>query len=243
MKISTIILIVVVIFVLYYLYLKTEEFTQEESSNSNSKSNSKSNIEKILSGSFSDITGLFTTDSVKKEKYIETFTPAINTPTDSTLSPILLPINTIIDKIIANNHVFALSVTIPMKGIYPADMPNQPATTEVKLYLTVANKNKEYNKCTDLSGMLSLEPTLTKGGAFYLSFEQRSIPKQKYPYNYIDFNNVIRYPDTDTDILQSVFYGLRLAQTLNYITHCAEGCEDNDGFCAQETLENGVFHF
>lgn len=238
MKISTIILILVIIFVIYYLYLKTEEFTQEESSNSNS--NSKSNIEKILSGSFSDITGLFKTDSVKKEKYIENYTPAINTPTDSTLSPILLPIDTIIDKIIANNYTFALSVTIPMKGIYPADMPNPSATTDVKLYLTVANKNKEYNKCTDLSGMLSLEPTLTKGGAFYLSYEKRSIPKEKYPYNYIDFNSVVHDPDTNTELLQSVFYGLRLARTLNYITHCAEGCEDNNGFCAQETLENRV---
>ena len=240
MKISTIILIVIVIFVLYYLYLKTEEFTQEESSNSESNTNSNSSIEKILSGSFSDITGLFTADSIKKEKDIETYTPATNTPTDSTLSPVSSPVGTIIDKIIANNYSFALSVTIPMKGVYPSDMPNPPATTDVKLYLTVANKNKEYNKCTNLSGMLSLEPTLTKGGAFYLSYKQRSIPKQKYPYKYVDFDSVVHDPNTNTDLLQSVFYGLRLASTLNYVTHCAEGCEDNDGFCAQETLEKRV---
>lgn len=238
MKISTIILIVIVILVLYYLYLKTEKFTQEESSNSDSNSNSS--IQKILSGSFSDITGLFIADSLKKEKDIETYTPATNTPTDSTLSPVSSSIETIINKIIANNYPFALSVTVPMKGVYPSDMPNPPAATDVKLYLTVANKNNEYNKCTNLSGMLSLEPTLTKGGAFYLSLEQRFIPKELYPYKYIDFNNVVNDPDTKTDLLQSVFYGLRLTRTLNYITHCAEGCEDNDGFCAQETLENGV---
>jgi hypothetical protein len=238
MKISTIILIVVIILVLYYLYLKTEEFTQEESSNSNTNSNSS--IEKILSGSFSDITGLFTTDSGKKEKDIETYTPATNTPTDSKLSPVGSSIDTIIDKIIANNYTFALSVTVPMKGVYPADMTNPPEATDVKLYLTVANKNKEYNKCTNLSGMLSLQPTLTKGGAFYLSYEQRSIPKEKYPYKYVDFNSVVHDPTTNTDLLQSVFYGLRLARTLNYVTHCAEGCEDNNGFCAQETLHNRV---
>lgn len=237
MKINTIILILVIVVVLYYLYLKTEEFTQD-SSNSNTIINT--NIKNILSGTFSDITGLFTTDNVKKEKDIETYTPAINTPTDSTLSPVSSPVETIIDKIIANNYTFALSVTIPINGVYPADMPNPPAATDVKLYLTVANKSKEYNKCTNLSGMLSLEPTLTKGGAFYLSFEQRSIPKQKYPYKYIDFNKVVHDPSTNTDLLQSVFYGLRLARTLNYVTHCAEGCEDNNGFCAQETLEKRV---
>jgi hypothetical protein len=35
-----------------------------------------------------------------------------------------------------------------------------------------------------------------------------------------------------------MFYGLRLADTRNYITYCAEGCENKNGFCAQETLFN-----
>jgi hypothetical protein len=142
------------------------------------------------------------------------------------------------NKIIANKSRFALSVTIPMNGVYPPDMKNPPPATNVKLYLTVANKSKEYEKCTNLSGMLSLEPTLTQGGAFYLSKENRNIPKKKFPYKYLDFYNVIYNLNLKQDYLQSMFYGLRLSNTRNYITYCAEGCEDKNGFCAQETLFN-----
>jgi len=232
MKTETIILILIVVLVLSYLYLNTEKFTQKQENK---------NIEKKLPGTFSDITGNYILDKTPRKKIIEKYTTDESTPSDSsTLSPVSSPVETILNKIIANNYTFALSVTVPMNGVYPSDMPNPPATTDVKLYLTVANKNKDYNKCTDLSGMLSLQPTLTKGGAFYLTLEQRSIPKQKYPYKYIDFTKVIHDENTKSDLLQSTFYGLRLARSLNYITHCAEGCEDNDGFCAQETLEKRV---
>jgi hypothetical protein len=230
MKINTIILILVICLVLYYLYLKTEKFTQEESSNLN--------IEKP-SGSYSDITGLYTLDNKnKKEKVIENYTPT-STPTESnTLAPVSSPIETIIDKIIANKYTFALSVTIPTNGIYPPDMQNPPVAKDVKLYLIVANKSTEYEKCTSLSGMLSLEPTLTKGGAFYLSSENRNIPKKKYPYKYLDFYNVMYDSNLKQEYIQTIFYGLRLANTRNYISYCAEGCDDNNGFCAQETLFN-----
>lgn len=228
MKINTIILILVICLVLYYLYLKTEKFTQEESSNLN--------IEKP-SGSYSDITGLYTLDNKnKKEKVIENYTPT-STPTESnTLAPVSSPIETIIDKIITNKYRFALSVTIPTNGIYPPDMKNPPVAKDVKLYLTVANKSKEYEKCTYLSGMLSLEPTLTQGGAFYLSRENRNIPKKKYPYKYLDFYNAMYDSNLGQEYIQTIFYGLRLANTRNYVSYCAEGCDDNNGFCAQETL-------
>jgi len=230
MKTETIILILIVVLVLSYLYLNTEKFTQKLVNN---------NIEKNLLGSFSDITGNYILDKTPRKKIIEKYTTDESTPSNSsTLSPVSSPVGTIIDKIIANNYTFALSVTVPTNGVYPADMQNPPATTEVKLYLTVANKTKDYNKCTELSGMLSLQPTLTKGGAFYLSFEQRSIPKQKYPYKYLDFTNIVHDSNTNTDLLQSTFYGLRLARTLNYVTHCAEGCENNNGLCAQETVSS-----
>ena len=151
------------------------------------------------------------------------------------LSPIISQINTILDKLTKNNYTFALSVTVPTVGIYPPDITNPPEVTNIKLYLTVANITDDYSSCTSLSGMLSLQPTLTKGGVFYLTSQPRSIPKNTYPYKYIDFYNVVYDVNTSTDLLQSAFYGLQLYNTPNYITHCAEGCEDNTGFCAQET--------
>jgi hypothetical protein len=227
MKINIIILILIIILVLYFLYLNTETFKQEESSNSN--------IEK-LPGSYSDITGLYTLDKEKDlEKFIEheTSNPAVNMqPSASTIIP---PIETILDRIIKNNSPFALSVTIPTSGIYPTNMENPPEINE-KLYLTVAHKSKDYSKCTHLSGMLSLESKLTKGGVFNLSQENRNIPKIKYPYKYLDFYNVTYDTRLKGDYIQSMFYGLQLYNARNYITYCAEGCENNHGFCAQETL-------
>jgi hypothetical protein len=169
-------------------------------------------------------------------KNIDTSYGVINESNQSdNLSPITSQINTILDKLTQNNYPFALSVTIPTVGIYPPDMANPPEVTNIKLYLTVANKTEDYSSCTSLSGMLSLQPTLTKGGVFTLNSQPRSIPKNTYPYKYIDFYNVVYDVNTSTNLLQSAFYGLQLYNTPNLITHCAEGCEDNTGFCAQET--------
>ena len=179
MKINIIILILIIIIVLYFVYLNTETFKQKELSNSNSNSNIEN-----LPGSYSDITGLYTLDN-KKEKVIENYTPGTNAPTESnTLAPVSSPIETTLDNIIANNLPFALSVTIPTRGVYPENIKNPPATKNVKLYLTVANKSNDYSKCTNLAGMLSLKYKLTKGGVFNLSKENRNLPKKKYPYKY-----------------------------------------------------------
>ena len=105
----------------------------------------------------------------------------------ASLSPITSQINTILDKLTKNNYTFALSVTVPTVGIYPPDITNPPEVTNIKLYLTVADKTEDYSSCTSLSGMLSLQPTLTKGGLFFLTSQPRSIPKNTYPYKYIDF--------------------------------------------------------
>jgi hypothetical protein len=228
MKINIIILILIIIVILYFLYLNTETFKQKELTNSNS------NIEN-LPGSYCDITGLYVLDKKKNiEKFIEHET---NAPTiTNTLAPVSSPIENIIDEILENNSLFALSVTIPIKGIYPENMINPPETKYVKVYLSVANKSKNYSKCTNLSGMLSLRPKLTKGGIFYLSKESRNILKKKYPYKYLDFYDVIYNSTLKKNYIQSMFYSLHLYNTRNYITYCAEKCQNKRGFCAQETL-------
>ena len=232
MKINIIILILIIIIVLYFLYLNTETFKQKDLSNSNS------NIEN-LPGSYSDITGLYTLDN-KKEKVIENYTPGTNAPTESnTLAPVSSPIETTLDNIIANNLPFALSVTIPTRGVYPENM-DHPAIKNVKLYLTVAHKSNDYSKCTNLTGMLSLKSKLTKGGVFNLSKENRNLPKKKYPYKYLDFYKVIYDSILKDNYIQSMFYGLQLYNTRNYISYCAEGCQNKRGFCAQETLFNRI---
>ena len=157
---------------------------------------------------------------------------------ENNLSPIIPQSQDIITKIISNNYIFALSVTVPTVGIYPSNMENPPAETNVKLYLTVANNTDNYNNCTSQSGMLSLEDKLTKGGLFNLSAVHRLIPKNKYPFKYLDFNNVIFNSDINEKFAESIFYGLTLYKSPNYISYCMEGCENKDGYCAQEKTDN-----
>jgi len=101
-----------------------------------------------------------------------------------------------------------------------------------KVYLTVANSTNNYSLCNLSSGMLTLNPTLTKGALFKLYSEYKYFPKQssgiKSVYDHLDYESI------ENEQYKSLFYKLNVFNSNYNVTYCAENCSDPVGFCAQQ---------
>jgi hypothetical protein len=180
-----------------------------------------------------------TSSSVYKQpllKYIDTSYLVRN----DNLSPIIpKPLN-IIDQLVNDNTPFMLSVTVPTLGVYSPDMKNPPQSKDVKLYLTVANTNKNYSTCVNTSGMLSLQEKPTTGSIFTLNSVIKYVPKNTYPYDFIDYINTYFEKKDNSDWIESIFYELRAYGSYNNVSFCMQDCQEKNGFCAQENRSNNV---
>jgi len=156
------------------------------------------------------------------------------------LAPIISKELNIIDELVNNNTPFMLSVTVPSSGVYPADMENPPSEKDVKLYLTIANADKNYSTCVNTSGMLSLQEKPTMGSIFTLNSLTKYIPKNTYPYNFIDYFNTSFNKGDNSEYIISTFYGLQAYGSDNNVSFCMQDCEAMHGFCAQESRSNTV---
>jgi hypothetical protein len=134
--------------------------------------------------------------------------------------------------------MFALYVKLPKKGI-----PNDIFTdkTEHKLYLSGLISNDNTNTTCNLSnGMFKLTNVMTKGSIFNLTPVTRNIPIPNTPYKYLDFYNVTFNKISESKMLHSIFYNLRLNYNNYSLTYCLRNCDVNNpsGLCAQELINN-----
>ena len=157
---------------------------------------------------------------------------------DNQLAPIIPKELNIIDQLVNNSTPFMLSVTVPSSGVYPTNMENPPSNNEVKLYLTIANTNKNYSTCVNTSGMLSLQENPTRGSIFTLNSITKYLPKNTYPYDFIDFFNTSFNKGDNSQYIMSKFYGLQAYSSDNNVSFCMQDCEGAHGFCAQEDRLN-----
>jgi len=157
---------------------------------------------------------------------------------DNELAPIISPELNIIDQLTDNNTPFMLSVTVPSSGVYPTNMENPPSNKDVKLYLTIANTNENYSTCVNTSGMLLLQENPTKGSIFTLNSIIKYLPKNTYPYNFIDYFNTSFNIGDNNHYIMSKFYGLQAYSSANNVSFCMQDCEGENGFCAQEDRLN-----
>jgi len=159
---------------------------------------------------------------------------------DNQLAPIISKELNIIDELVNNNTPFMLSVTVPSSGVYPVDMENPPSNKDVKLYLTIANTNKNYSTCVNTSGMISLQENPTIGSIFTLNSVTKYLPKNTYPYNFIDYFNTSFNKGDNSEYIISKFYGLQAYRSDNNVSFCMQDCERANGFCAQEDRSNSI---
>jgi hypothetical protein len=130
------------------------------------------------------------------------------------------------------------------EGIYP-DNTVIESTEPKKLYLKVNNDNTfNLGKCNSVNGLLELceESEVSKNCVFKLSnVDKKVFVKESTPFKYIDFTNSHEDPNVKKTVVESEFFNLQLYSSKNSVTYCAEGCEKEDMFCAQEDTSSHLY--